>query len=98
MRWEEEVELLQEEMRRVLAFLHSQAAWWTEQGERWKGLPPDLSAGLRAYAHRQGDCRRELADHFRHIWRHVSAYVELGISGAETEDLEMLSPEDDEDA
>ncbi|KAG1786540.1 uncharacterized protein HD556DRAFT_1449630 [Suillus plorans] len=32
--WSEEVELLREEMRRVLEFFAWQAAWWDEQGKR----------------------------------------------------------------
>jgi hypothetical protein len=96
MRWEEEVTLLQEEMRRVLAFLQWQATWWTEQGDRWEGLPPDVTAGLCAYAHRQADCRRRLHDHFCHMWREVAICVQLGIRSTGNGDGEL--PSDNEDA
>jgi hypothetical protein len=98
MRWEEEVELLHEEMRRVLAFLHWQAAWWMKQGERWEGLPSDVSEGLQAYAHCQADCRHLLREHFHHMWRHVGDYIRLDNGSTEEEDTEMPSDDEDENA
>jgi hypothetical protein len=98
MRWEEEVELLHEEMRRVLAFLRWQAVWWTKQGEQWKGLTRDVSAGRQAYAHRQADCRHRLANHFQHMWRYVNDYVRLGTTNTGKEDKEAASDNEEEDA
>ncbi|KAG5649942.1 hypothetical protein H0H81_001378 [Sphagnurus paluster] len=43
MRWEEELELLEEEMRRILAFLSWQADWW-EQRAAWR---PELDAAAQ---------------------------------------------------
>lgn len=60
MRWDEEVELLQEEMRRVLQFFEWQRAWWMEQRSRITGLPSEEAEGLVAYATRQADMRRSM--------------------------------------
>lgn len=61
--------LLQEEMRRVLAFLAYKAARWTELGaadSRPVGLP--LSESLCAYAERQAQLQRDMADSFTAKW------------------------------
>ncbi|KIK33973.1 hypothetical protein CY34DRAFT_98753 [Suillus luteus UH-Slu-Lm8-n1] len=50
LRWSEEVELLKEEMRRVLQFFAWQAAWWEEQGNRRVGECTAHIEGLQAYA------------------------------------------------
>ncbi|KAJ7016405.1 hypothetical protein C8F04DRAFT_1345269 [Mycena alexandri] len=53
-RWEEEVDLLHEEMKRVLHFLQWCALWWeTRQGTRKMVVSQQLAAGLQAYTARQ---------------------------------------------
>jgi hypothetical protein len=82
MRYTEEVQLLQEEMRRVLAFLQWQANWWREQGNRRSHAPIALDSeeaeGLLAYAERQAALRLLLHDRFKHMWRFVEDWVQLG--------------------
>jgi hypothetical protein len=83
LRWSEEVLLLQEEMRRVLQFLTTQAQWWEEQGTReWPlASQPNLLAALegrRAYAYQQASLRRSIHAHFTHMWRYVAQYIDLG--------------------
>ncbi|KAG1720604.1 uncharacterized protein EDB91DRAFT_1240394 [Suillus paluster] len=62
MRWAEEVELLQEEMRWVTCFLRWHASWWNQKiAEHMLGISAD-DEGLGAYAYRQawlreGSCR-----------------------------------------
>jgi hypothetical protein len=68
MRWSEEVDLLQEEMRRVLQFFDWQATWWGGQKERRLAELPEEQEGLRAYAARQGSLRREFCQHFNRLW------------------------------
>jgi hypothetical protein len=66
MRWAEETELLQEEMRRVLCFLRWQADWWHEKG----AIPLSRNEeGLVAYAGRQAQLRKDLADCFEKMWK-----------------------------
>jgi hypothetical protein len=74
LRWSEEVELLKEEMRRVLQFFAWQAAWWEEQGNRRVGECTAHTEGLQAYAVRQANLRYRLGDHFRILW---SPYLSL---------------------
>jgi len=66
MRWTEEVELLQEEMRRVLCFLRWQVNWWHEKGTISLSRNEE---GLVAYAGRQAQLRKDLADCFEKTWK-----------------------------
>ncbi|KAJ7793449.1 hypothetical protein B0H14DRAFT_2622840 [Mycena olivaceomarginata] len=67
-RWQEEVLLLEEEMRRTLRYLEWQAAWWEEQKEPRSGARYHVQAGLRAYALKQVSLHRRLAAHFKSQW------------------------------
>lgn len=56
-RWREEIMLLEEEMRRSIAYATWKANWWQQQAERRAQLDPRLGGpdtclaeGLRAYA------------------------------------------------
>ena len=61
-RWAEEVELLQEEMRRVVVFLEWKSRWWFgEVGARAGSCTPDVQHGVDAYARRQANVYREMA-------------------------------------
>ncbi|KAL0957688.1 hypothetical protein HGRIS_001469 [Hohenbuehelia grisea] len=88
LRWCEEVELLKEEMRRVLAFFDSESRWWLEQRGRRVGLPilfnshtggttPDLQEGLEAYAARQADIRQRMRNEFARMWNDIPRYLEF---------------------
>ncbi|TRM55109.1 hypothetical protein BD626DRAFT_353252, partial [Schizophyllum amplum] len=67
-RWDEEVPLLREEMRRTLVSLEA-------KGARWEGIakaenrPGPLGEGARAYAHSQARVYRRLAAHFTELWK-----------------------------
>ena len=68
-RWNEEVLLVKEEMRRVLAFLEWKAAWWTKEGGRRDlDVRPDIADGIRAYAAKQAHVNRALAHSFKMRW------------------------------
>jgi hypothetical protein len=66
-RWDEEWRLVQEEMRRVVAYLEWRASWWCEQGRQSKVDDEGTVMGLRAYAEKQAatllalarDCTRQ---------------------------------------
>ncbi|KAG6847867.1 hypothetical protein H0H93_005344 [Arthromyces matolae] len=77
MRWTEEVELLQEEMRRIRQFLR-----WEE--DRWMGRahgksPADITVreGLTSYALSQGTLRRKLRERFEETWKEVPQMLEF---------------------
>ncbi|KAK0438387.1 hypothetical protein EV421DRAFT_1738444 [Armillaria borealis] len=67
-RWEEEVELLREEQRRVLATLRYRAKWWDDRRSGWPGLSTEVAEGVRAYAAQQREGQLALADHFTWKW------------------------------
>ncbi|KAG0703197.1 hypothetical protein DFH29DRAFT_981987 [Suillus ampliporus] len=67
-RWQEEVQLLHEEMRRVLAFFEWQAVWWETQGSERTFGSPEAAEGVVAYACHQASLWQSLASHFRSLW------------------------------
>lgn len=77
MRWSEEVQLLQEEMRRTKDFFAWHADWWENIGPTSERRV-DIVEGMRAYAHRQASIRRKMRDWCANAWRYVSAWVCLG--------------------
>ena len=97
----EEVELLLEEMRRVLAFLEWDGNRWKERALRAPQRVNDAThpstslenkgpfeEGLRAYALRQTSVRRRLFETFAKQWHDVPTFVEIadrGLAGGEEE-------------
>jgi hypothetical protein len=68
-RCKEEVQLLREEMRRVLAFLKWKSEWWLQRQGLREGLSRDQDEGLRAFAVGQADLQQHLMAHFQEIWK-----------------------------
>lgn len=96
MRWDEEVQLLQEEMRRVRAFLTWQASWWIEQEDlRRDTVNPVHQEGISAYARRQAHLRLALNAHFEHLWRFVDNWVCMGDVPADREDSDGEQSQDE---
>jgi hypothetical protein len=78
MRWEEEVALLHEEMRRVLAFMTWHGDWWGAQACA-RSFPEDAMAeGVAAYAKKQAGLRFALRDNFTYLWRHAEGWIGSG--------------------
>jgi hypothetical protein len=77
MRWTEEIILLQEEMRRVCAYLSWYKNWWSSRADvgHIRQYDPLLSEGLAAYAKRQAHLRTSLQGHFQGLWSDVAAWV-----------------------
>ncbi|KAJ7084884.1 hypothetical protein B0H15DRAFT_951369 [Mycena belliarum] len=73
-RWEEEVMILREEMKRVLRFLRWRSLWWEKRrGARRGAVRDDVQTGLEAYAARQAALHREIARRFKTMWDTSSA-------------------------
>jgi hypothetical protein len=69
-RWVEEVELLQEEMRRVVAFLEWRSQEWLAKVDAHeRTLNTDVQSGLDAYARKQAAIYHNLAVSFARLWR-----------------------------
>lgn len=66
-RWEEEVRLLREEMRRTLATFTWQASWWDDKALYENG-DCVLTEGLKAYAFEHADMFRALQVMFKTRW------------------------------
>jgi hypothetical protein len=80
----EEVLLLREEMRRVLAFLEWKANWWRLQAALQE-VGSALSKALDSYAHSQAALQELLAAEFRVLWKN-SLEDEQGDASDEDED------------
>jgi hypothetical protein len=63
------VQLVSEEMRRVLAFLEWKAGWWDRQREIQLNVCGDILEGAHAYAAKQAHVNRALAASFEVRWR-----------------------------
>jgi len=69
-RWEEEVTLLQEEMRRTVQFLEWKSGDWLEKVDARAGTTtPVVRSGLSAYANKQHAVFHNLAVQFCQRWR-----------------------------
>jgi hypothetical protein len=79
-RWDEELVLLPEEMRRLLAYLEWKAAWWLVQADRRQGAHCSqlLAAALDAYAHRQAAICIGWRDQFALQWVPILQRAKLG--------------------
>ncbi|KAJ7899122.1 hypothetical protein B0H14DRAFT_3124170 [Mycena olivaceomarginata] len=101
MRWAEEVDLLEEEMRRILQFLRWRTGWWTAKvGQR--GLPEGPQCeGETAYALRQAEIQSKLADQFTEEWKTLAGLISQGrageVDGAEESDEEGEEGASDEE-
>ncbi|KAJ6457468.1 hypothetical protein DFH09DRAFT_1063427 [Mycena vulgaris] len=93
MRQEEQVDLLEEEMRRVLAFLRYKADWWEGRAAQRPRVPLDgrtkvgimcapahkaYDEGNVAYARRQALRLHELAALFETKWEDVPGFISMG--------------------
>jgi hypothetical protein len=67
-RWTEEVQLLREEMRHVLAFLEWRSNWWKER-PALRQVDTALAEALRAFASEQAQLQLDIAASFRDLWR-----------------------------
>jgi hypothetical protein len=67
-RWKEELMIIQEEMRRVLAFFEWRSAWWLEQANRRLIVEPSVRSGVVAYAHKQSTLCLRMATRCAVYW------------------------------
>ena len=67
-RWEEEVILLQEEMRRVVQFLEWRSKNWFTKVDSRTNATPVVCTGLSAYANKQGSVYHGLTIRFSQCW------------------------------
>ncbi|KAJ6517927.1 hypothetical protein C8R47DRAFT_959948, partial [Mycena vitilis] len=92
MRYREEVDLLEEEMRRVLQFQEWRAAWWKGLVGLRADLQPDaaLREGHAAYAWKQAGYMEKIGTRFGKMWADIPGYL--------ASNREMYDTMEDEDA
>ena len=84
-RWREESDLLQEEMRRVVAFLEWKSHSWDRSvGSRLGSVTADVQNGIDAYARKQASMYHELAISLANQWIPYLLASGLGISWVKT--------------
>ena len=66
--WKEELLIIQEPMRRVLAFFEWRATWWLEQANRRLNLESSVKSGVVAYAHKQSSICLGMAARCAEYW------------------------------
>src|SRR5262245_23236677 len=98
MRWKEEVMLLSEEMRRVLAFFLWEVGWWRGKAYgRASTMTPEELEGAAAYAERQASIRLRMHAHFSYLWRFVPLYIASDSIEIEEESKESQVELEDDD-
>lgn len=81
-RWEEEVLLTQEEMRRILVFLDKKRDWWDLLTLQPGVAIPGVESGLVAYAHKQAALVEAQANDFAALWLEI--FKDYGIPTPQT--------------
>ncbi|KAG2139338.1 hypothetical protein DEU56DRAFT_912179 [Suillus clintonianus] len=76
MQWNEEVELLQEEMQRILQFFNWQATSWCERANQSWPEGPAEREGKIAYARRQAALHCALSVTCRSSWEDTCAFID----------------------
>lgn len=76
-RWWEEVALLNEEMRRAVAFCHARSQWWRDlaQQDELEGAA-EIREGRRAYALAHANAETRLANHWERRWEPLRVAAE----------------------
>ena len=76
-RYEEEILLVKEEMRRTLRFFVWKQSDWRKRWQAWESvdIPQEYAEGLKAYAERQAMICRDLHDSFAKKWAGVDEMV-----------------------
>ena len=81
--WEEEVTLLQEEMRRIVHFLEWKSHNWSSRVDARAGnTTPTIRSGISAYAKKQASVYLNLAVRFSQRWRSTLVLLSLPDSWA----------------
>ncbi|KAJ7801661.1 hypothetical protein B0H14DRAFT_2615098 [Mycena olivaceomarginata] len=95
-RWAEEVDLLEEEMRCVNAFLQWRSGWWKER-VGLRGLPDGPQReGETAYAIRQSAVQATLAAEFATEWDSLKELIRRGRAGELSDEGEEGEQSDEE--
>lgn len=99
-RWDEQLLLVQEEMRRVIAYHEWKAGWWEERAELRDDVDINVSRGIAGYAHKQAAICRKMAQCCAIYWvkhlREVSIYPSWGVGYTVSTDTQLSEDEGEE--
>jgi hypothetical protein len=70
-RWKEEIQLIEEEMRRALEFCSWKVKWWEQQAHRRSTVHPHIQEGLIAYATENAAAERRRLMSWSNAWAAV---------------------------
>jgi hypothetical protein len=70
-RWEEEVELVLEEMRRVLCYMDWRATYWQSLTSKSQVADTAIREGISAYAKKQAHIMRTMGVQFSRQWHYI---------------------------
>ncbi|KAJ7150169.1 hypothetical protein C8R43DRAFT_1128212 [Mycena crocata] len=87
LRWREEVDLLEEEMRRIQVFMTWWAGWWTGLIGQRVIVDEAQREGETAYASRQAALRLALRDSFAEKWQTLPELIRRGRAGEDVSDV-----------
>ena len=99
-RWEEEVDLLVEEMQRIIRFLESESAEWQARADRRVKMftnlriPFDLEDGVRAFAMHHVALYKDLASRFVALWTPLLVTIDRSPSWSSEYVTQSLSTDD----
>jgi hypothetical protein len=68
MRWEEEVQIIQEEMRRTIVYYEWKQQWWLDQNPQPSTSEDTIRQGITAYSQKQAYYCRCMAESFAMAW------------------------------
>ncbi|KAJ6562892.1 hypothetical protein DFH09DRAFT_920722, partial [Mycena vulgaris] len=96
MRWSEEVDLLEEEMRRIVQFLTWRADWWEGRIDLRELPEGPQREGETAYAVKQARILMKLRDAFLAKWVALPEVIKKGRAGEDVQGVEGTEWEDDD--
>ncbi len=102
-RWNEEYQLLQEEMRRTVVYLEWRARWWRNQISRRVTDDAVLAQGLHAYAKRQAyqmdmlaaSCVKKWVPLLKEGGADISWAAKYGVSGSNMDNIDECNSEEE---
>ena len=68
MQWGEEVQIIQEEMRRTIVYYEWKQQWWLEQKDQQTACEDSIQRGITAYSEKQAHYCKCLAEGFAMAW------------------------------
>ena len=89
-RWKEEIELLDEEMRRSIQFCEWKMSWWDSQKGQRKATPSHTAKGIVAYAAEQANAERQRAASWASHWVSIRKRAVAVLEGCLTGNGDMM--------